>query len=99
MTINIWRRSFKQDCIIPKDPLPHMAFSVPKRNKKLVVWRRRKNVHLKTHATERGMGKKYFYLNCIILLMYHSLLFLTGTSLYQKELYNTVQYCTVYTVE
>ena len=35
-----------------------MVFSVPKRNKKLEVGRRRKKVSLKTHATARGMGKK-----------------------------------------
>ena len=45
-----------------KDPHPPMAFSVPNRNKKLEVGRRREEeegekVSLLTHATARGMGK------------------------------------------
>ena len=46
-----------------KDPRPALptAFTVPKRNKKLEVGRRRRRrekVSLKTHTTARGMGKK-----------------------------------------
>ena len=43
-----------------KDPRPPTVFSVPNRNKKLEVGRRRREeekVSLKTHATARGVGK------------------------------------------
>ena len=45
--------------ITAKDPLSPTAFSVPKRNKKLVCEEggREEKVHLLTHATARGMGK------------------------------------------
>ena len=46
-----------------KDPRPPTAFSVPNINKKLEGGEEGqegegKNVHLKTHATARGVGKK-----------------------------------------
>ena len=56
MTRNIWRRSFKQDSITPKDPCPHTAFSVPKRNKKLVVWRRRRKCPSEDSCYYKGHG-------------------------------------------
>ena len=42
-------------------PLP-MAFYVPKRNTSYWCGEEGENVHLKTHATARGMGKKYIWI-------------------------------------
>ena len=45
----------KQDGIHSQGPMPPMAFSVPKRNKKLLVWRRRRR---KRRRRRRGRRKK-----------------------------------------
>ena len=50
----------KQDCITVKDPCPPMAFSVPKRNTILVVWRRRRRRRRKSQYVDPCyyVGKK-----------------------------------------
>ena len=57
------QEGLKQDCITAKVPRPPMAFSVPKRNRKLWCGEGEEgeeggeNVHLLTRTTARGVGK------------------------------------------